>query len=82
MNNEVLNLINKAIEEEFLHNEEREIEDTKYIEDYRNLGEKKDNILKELSLEVTENKDRLIQELDDINMNMVHFITRYYFEKG
>lgn len=49
MNNELVNLVNKAIEEEFLRVEENEAEDTKYTEKYRNLGNERDKILEQLA---------------------------------
>ncbi len=82
MNNEVLNLINKAIEEEFLRVEEKEIENTEYIEKYRELENQRDQVIEQLALGNSEDKYKLMQKLEDINIYIFHMVARYYFKKG
>ena len=82
MNNELVNLVNKAIEEEFLRVEENEAEDTKYTEKYRNLGNERDKILEQLALGNSEDKCKLMQKLEDVNIYIFHMVARYYFKEG
>lgn len=82
MNNEVLNLINKAIEEEFLRVEEKEIENTEYIEKYRELENQRDQVIEQLALGNSEDKYKLMHKLEDINIGIFHMVAQYYFKKG
>lgn len=82
MNNKVLNLINKAIEEEFLRVEEKEIENTEYTEKYRELENQRDQVTEQLALGNSEDKCKLMQKLEDINIGIFHMVARYYFKKG